>query len=494
MKENARIYMLFMDKGGYLGGGEKLLKSTSFTSNKLLSDKFQSRFDRTELIVRDMTDSTVSIEKIYNELEDAKEGIDGVVIIGDIHGEYRLAFSGLPTIVVYNLFSSLHTPYKLYATGKEPESIWEGNPDYKNGKILTAELDRGNLTSSAEGMLNDLLYKIGLIHSIRKLKMSRILQLSTNDYFSIDNYHGHDNLRHWPRNHNERYIKALKDRLGTDIIRVKPEEFYETYSKTDKNRAEEIAEKWMKEADKVTAAKSEIIKSARAYLAFDILREKYNCNAISTVMRSVSASGGLKDIIHPGLGIECGFKTRGIQATCQDHMDIMVTELAGYFITGRPSMLGDLTIDRYNSTAILFHCGAPINPYGDERRVPYVILSHAESPVRDTQKAGSSTGLQVHWPIDEPVTFWTIDVLHKKILISTGKTVDGYALYKNLDDIACRTKVIIKVDDIEALQNHQSPDEYGIHRAATLGDHREKIKDFATLIGFKIMEEDRRTV
>jgi len=438
-----------------------------------------------------MTDSTVSIEKIYNELEDAKEGIDGVVIIGDIHGEYRLAFSGLPTIVVYNLFSSLHTPYKLYATGKEPESIWEGNPEYKEGKILTAELDRGSLTSSADGMFKDLVYKMGLLHAIKKLKTSRILQVSPQTYFSIDNYHGHDNLRYWPKDHNERYTGALKERLKTEIVRVKPEEFYEAYSKTDKDKAEKIAEEWMAGADKVIAAKSEIIKAARVYLAFDSLREEYKCNAVSTLMRSVSGSGEPKDIMHPGLGIECGFKIRGIQATCQDHMDIMVTELAGYFLTGRPGMLGDLTIDRHNSTAILFHCGAPINPYGDDRRVPYVILSHAQSPVRDTQKPGSSTGLQVRWPVEETVTFWVMDVLHKKILVFTGESVDGYALYKNLNDIACRTKVIIKVDNIESVQNHQSPDEYGIHRVATLGDHRERIKDLATLIGFKVIEEDR---
>jgi len=36
MKEDTRIYMLFMDRGGYLGGGEKLLRSESFTTNKRL--------------------------------------------------------------------------------------------------------------------------------------------------------------------------------------------------------------------------------------------------------------------------------------------------------------------------------------------------------------------------------------------------------------------------------------------------------------------------
>ena len=490
--EKAKIYTIFMDRGIYLGGGTKLLEAGTFTNNEKLLNKLRNVCSETEFIARDLTNSDVSVEKVYNELESLKETIDGVLIIGDIHGEYRLAFTGLPTIVVYNLFASLHTPYKLYATGEEKQSIWVGNPVYKNGKILTAELDRGNITSSSDDMFGDLVYKIKLIQALKKLKKSRILQLSPKPYFSIDNYHGHDNQKHWPKDHNERFIRELKETLGTEIVRIKPEEFYTAYRKTDKKKAKDIAEKWIEGAQEVLAAKSEIIKTARAYLAFDTLREKYGCNAISTVMRSVTGSGKVKDIMNPGLGLECGFKTRGIQATCQDHMNIMITELLGYFMTGKPSMLGDLTIDRYDSTAILFHCGAPINPYGDKRRVPYTILSHAESPVRDTKKPGSSTGLRVEWPSGEPVTFWVVDLIHKQILVFTGKTVDGHKLYKNLDDIACRTKVIAKVNNIKAIQDHQSPDEYGIHRAATLGDLRQQIKDIARLLGFDVIETDKK--
>ncbi len=487
----AEIYTIFTDDGRYLGGGTNLLEADSFTTNDKLLEDIKASCSEIELIARDLTKPDVTVERIYKELETSRKSLDGVLIIGDIHGEYRMAFTGLPTITVYNLFASLHTPYKLYATGEEPQSVWEGNPVYENGRILTAEIDRGHLTRSAGEMFEDLVYKIKLIGALHKLKQSRILQLSPERYFSIDNYHGSDNQRHWPEDHNERYTRLLKETLGTEIVRAKPEEFYAAYSETDKDKAEQISKEWIEGAEGVLSAQSEIIKAARAYLAFDALREKHQCNAISTHMRSVTGSGKVEDIMHPGLGFECGFKTRGIQATCQDHMDIMVTELLGYFMTGKPSMLGDLTLDRHNSAAILFHCGAPVNPYGDDRRVPYVIKSHAESPVRDTQSPGSSTALQVYWPAGEPVTFWTVDLLHKQILLFTGETVDGHALYDHLDDIACRTKVIARVDNIEAVQNHQSPDEYGIHRAATLGDLRREIKDVATLLGFQVMETDK---
>ena len=82
-------------------------------------------------------------------------------------------------------------------------------------------------------------------------------------------------------------------------------------------------------------------------------------------------------------------------------------------------------------------------------------------------------------------------MLHKKIGLHTGKTADGHSLYKDFDGIMCRTKLVVKVDDAKKIQKHFSPDEYGIHRAGTLGDLRETIKDLATLIGYEVIEEDR---
>ena len=34
------------------------------------------------------------------------------------------------------------------------------------------------------------------------------------------------------------------------------------------------------------------------------------------------------------------------------------------------------------------------------------------------------------------------------------------------------------------------PDKYGVHRAATFGDFRERVKDLATFIRFTAVEED----
>jgi len=309
-------------------------------------------------------------------------------------------------------------------------------------------------------------------------------------YLAEVDYQG-DRHKHFPENYNETYTRKIKELLGIELIKIKPEEFYEAVKRVDSHKAEKIAQKWINEAEKMTdTTKFEVIKTAKSYLAHEALRKKYRCNAISTHMRSLTGSGKLIDLFNPGLGL-MEFQKRGIQAICQEYENIMTAHLLGYFIAGRPSMLGDFMMDTGNDTAIIMHCGAPLNPFGDERRLPYVLRSHAESPVKGTLEPGSSTGAQVEFPENETVTIWKVYVLHKKIGLFTGKTVDGHSLYKDFDNIMCTSKLIAKVDNTEKILKHSSPDAYGIHRAATFGDLRQQIKDLAVLIGFEVIEEDR---
>ncbi len=45
--------------------------------------------------------------------------------------------------------------------------------------------------------------------------------------------------------------------------------------------------------------------------------------------------------------------------------------------------------------------------------------------------------------------------------------------------------------DAQRVQRYVYPDKYGMHRCATFGDLRERVKDLATLIGFSAIEEDK---
>ena len=465
----------------------------TFTTNEQVLSELQQACEGVDFIVWEGTRNAA-----YVEMQLKKTSYDGVLIIGGIDGDYRLAFTGLPTIAVYNLWEFMNQPWDLFATGKMPEDpLLKGGTNYKEVRILTAQLDRRNLCapSVSEKMFQDLVYKIKLIQAIKKLKETRILMVkrAKDEIIASVNYRGDQN-QSFPSDHNERYLDNFKKVFGAEIVPVEAEEFYETYQRIDIRDAEETAQQWMDAAQRVEASKSEITKTARGYLALDELRVKYNCNAVSTHIRSVTGSGELKDLYNPGLGLELGFKTRGIMAVCQNYPDILMSQILAYSLTGRTSMLGDVIYDVYNDVEIVLHCGIPINPQGDARPIPYVIRTHAESPVRDIpEEPGSSTGMTVEWPVGETVTFWEMHSLNKKIRLHTGETVNGYDIYTGGEDIynvMCTAKVIARVD-AEKIRDQHLPYLYGIHTNATLGDLRQQMKDIAVLLGFDLVESDR---
>jgi hypothetical protein len=491
---NTRVFTMFTSAGcGCTGSGGA---PQNFTTHEEVLARLGQSCEGIEFV-----NWKGSYPDACQEVDNNKAGYDGVLIIGRISGDYRLAFTGLPTIVVYNLFEFMDAqPYNLFITGDTDEegNVLKGGTDYPHPKILTAQLDRRNLSApeAREAMFSDLVYKIKLIRAVKELKETRILMVknSKNEIIAGVNYRG-DVGQAFPPDHNERYINNLRELFGIEFVMVEPEEFYETYKKIDVGKVEETADKWIRNARKVEASRTEILKTTRGYLALDELRVKYNCTAVSTHIRTVTGSGELKDLYNPGVGLELGFKTRGIQAVCQNYPDILLGQIMAYLITGRPSMLGDYIYDIFNSTEIILHCGIPVNPWGGERRIPYTIRTHAESPVRDhPEEPGSSTGLTAEWPVGEAVTFWDVHSLNRAITLHTGTIVDSKAVYnggEDLDQVMCTGKIVAKVENLEKVQEHFKPYLYGIHYNATLGDLRQQIRDMGVFLGMEVIETDR---
>ena len=44
--------------------------------------------------------------------------------------------------------------------------------------------------------------------------------------------------------------------------------------------------------------------------------------------------------------------------------------------------------------------------------------------------------------------------------------------------------------DAKKVIRYVYPDRYGVHRCATFGDYRERLRDLATFIGYTLIEED----
>ena len=157
-------------------------------------------------------------------------------------------------------------------------------------------------------------------------------------------------------------------------------------------------------------------------------------------------------------------------------------------MTGSTGLNGDYIVDAENGKAYIGHCECPFNPYGDERRVPYVIRNLPQWPA-DQQEIGGAC-VQVDLPTEEAVTVAKVSVHDRKLALFTGETVSGEGLFPGWDDILCRTKLAVDTDAVKLFENLDWKT-FGNHRVAFYGDHRQKFKELARLLGYEVVEKDR---
>lgn len=372
--------------------------------------------------------------------------------------------------------------------------------------------------------------------------VNRSRLLSIQDFDQIQPVEPHSNdIQPWARGnlgspvteYDKTYPSKLKENLGLDLVIVKSKELSQEIRKVDIKKTEEIANKWISEAeDMIEVTKKDIVRSAKWYLAFKSLMERYNANAITTsswAFLTRQYKYGNKDSMYgksdamPCLA-EMELAKDLIPCCCENLVDDTITEMLGVYIYGRPGFVGDIIvpseekfyniferrdswideIDFSNNIIVFGHCYGPINPHGNDR-VPYIIRSHAyyqkkkfrrireewpELVERFKREHITLVGIQVKWPIDETVTIAKTDVYNKKIAVFTGKTVDGNSFYKEFDNRYCRTKIAVKVNDVGSLIKNLDPS-FGIHRVVFYGNYRQTVRDLAKLIGFEVVEEDK---
>lgn len=427
--------------------------------------------------------ATEGREEAYRNIRRMREEIDGILVFGGyLDGE--LTSFGLPVIIVRSLFG----------VGDWEKGILSF---YKGEKVLTACLsDYDIFTTASASRFNDLLDKIRLISALRKVKGSKLLVVQEPEILGSYDILGMDFHSPLPEDYNDVYSESLRE-IGLEVVHASLIELNEEIGKVDKDKAGEIADMWMEEAEEVKETnREEVLKAAKMYLGMERLMDRYEATGIA--IRSLVPWVKGKIEVTPCLAnTELNKQLR--VGVCEGLVNSAVTEMFGIYITGRPSFVGDVIgIDRVNDTVTFAHCQCPINPHGDDR-VPYIIRSHALQKwnrrlPEDYPEAGStlSAVVQVRLPTDEAVTAVKLSLYERKIALSTGVSVPGGGLYTDFDDILCRTKLVMKTDT-EAFERKYDTVTFGVHRNIIYGDHRERFKDLAVLLGYEVVEEDRWT-
>lgn len=373
--------------------------------------RLQAACEGVDFEVRDQTRG-VSLETMLNEAKELQRlHYDGVIIYGWPR-DYDLLRTGLPAINVAIVNDFMNTPYPLL----------------KQNRVIDAFLDPWQFcakTEVSQRMFQDLVAKIKLIKMLKRMKNERILTVT--DSSSVNVTYG-DVLKTMTADYDPMIRDAIGRTFGTQVTKIGSREVTEDKDiqnlwEQDSPQANEIARRWIASAEKmINTTQTEVIRSAKLYLAMKLLMAKHDATAMAFHIRTLKKNPRPDELVYPALAVS-EFQLQSMVAKCQSHLNIVLSEMMLQYAYGRPSMLGDFSVDTYNNTSIVQHCEGPWNPWGDERRVPYILTDHRERAIRGRSMAGVGAASWILYPPDEPVTFWQIDVQSKEILVHTGTTV-----------------------------------------------------------------------
>ncbi|MCW5982917.1 MAG: hypothetical protein KIT09_32810 [Bryobacteraceae bacterium] len=380
-------------------------------SNQQIVERLERECGGVEFVVRDLTRG-VKLESVLNEAKELKSlGYDGVIVYGWPR-DYDLLRTGLPTINIAVVNDFMNVPYPLF----------------KENRVAGAFLDPWGFSADdriCERMFSDLVEKVKLIRTLKRMKSEHILTVTDSAFVNV--IYG-DVLKHPPAAYNETILGAIDRTFGTRVTKIGTKEVaaepaIEKLWYSESQEANRIAERWIQAAEKVTyTIESEVVRSAKLYLAMKFLLEKYEATAMAFHIRSLIREPKSEELVYPALATS-EFQLENKVVKCQSHLNVVLSEMILQYAYNRPSMLGDYSVDTYNNVSCVQHCEGPWNPWGDERRVPYILTDHRERRIRGRAATGVGAASWVLYPAGEPVTMWQVDVLNKEVLMHTGTTV-----------------------------------------------------------------------
>jgi len=461
-REPVRLYTVFFTPGWGWGGS---IPPGRAVTNEQVLETLKSRCPNVEFVVRDRAETGVTVDSIVDELERLRDNLDGVLTFGGVRGDNRAVLTGLPTIVVSSLFEFNAIPHEVYQD---------------QGNVVTTEISRLGVVpeSQSRALMDDLVGKIRLIQVLHKMRESTILAVTDR---RLRYYPGGDGPAPATQAETEAENQAYQDKLwetvGVQSTIVGSGELERQIEAVSDAEAQEIAQVWIDEAQGWrNTTEEDVLDGARMYIGLERLREEYEATAIITDTQSFLDTFEICACL-PSME----YHKRGIVCTDQPNTGPALAQMFGLFLTGRPSFNADMILDAPSGRTVLVHCGAPINPHGNDR-VPYLLRDY---------RMGADVLAEL--PGGEPVTIWRINVMDELILAHTGQAVAAESAYEGpvgLNDILCGTKLVATVDG-RTIQGHLNPAQYGVHRAAIYGDLRREIQDLARLLGFGLIEEDR---
>jgi L-fucose isomerase-like protein len=347
----------------------------------------------------------------------------------------------------------------------------EGSPNYLMDVVEARRAGYPVLSVATEDVLSDaVLNRVRYLVALGQIRGSRVLLVTARNLI---------NYMSWAfPNATElsRAVAELQRRVGLTVDFMDLREFIDRYySKVTDAEAEPWVEAWVKGASQVVdPSRVDIVKAAKLYLAMlRAARERGdNVVAFDCIM---NVSTGLIDA-WPCLGyMQLWYD--GLIPVCEADVYAILPLLIGRYLFNRPGFVNDPGVDEVNNRLIYWHCYAPTNPHGSGKpEVPYIIT--------DAHGGSKHASIHVKLPVNEPITVMSYNPATNTLSLHVAKAIDNI-YWKQL----CATKLVATGDARSIAAKWVT--ENGYHRVLIYGDFREEVKEFAILMGIKIVEENQ---
>jgi len=280
-------------------------------------------------------------QSAYKEIKNQLKNLDGILVFGGIL-DHRITSFKLPIIMVQGIWV--------------PGDWQKGMLNYyRKDKIITATLsdvDISEETSAAR--FKDLVSKIKLIRTIKKLKKSKLLLIQEKNVLGQYDLFGMDYHTPLPEDYVRRYSENLKE-LQLNIEHIDLNKILSELQNVDSNKVRKISKRWISDAKNINTDtnEEEVMEAAKLYMSMKSLIEKNGACGISIRSLMPWSKGTLR--VTPCLA-NTELNRQLKVGVCEGLVNSAVTELLGLYLTGRPSFIGDVIgIDSINNVITFAH-------------------------------------------------------------------------------------------------------------------------------------------
>lgn len=274
---------------------------------------------------------------------------------------------------------------------------------------------------------------------------------------------------------NIRDLEHLRQQYGFEVLKLPFKNIFEFMDKVDDDRAKEIADKLLANAEEVKVNPEYFVNDVKYYLAAKDMMEFYNCNAFSTACIELCASRIAQERKFTPCVAHSLFKDEGIPSACEEDLNAMMAMCVLMYSTGRSAFMGNPFLQ--SPEVLSIHHAVPtlkMNGF-DKPDLKYSMWAFTG------QGFGGKMQIDFEQNEEEYVTFGRFNPLGNKMIIKRGQVIRS-----EFRPYYCSPHYFIQLENgrdwLHELAN------FGHHQVLVFGDQIPVVRRVAKMMGFELVE------